>query len=73
MFKDFDGAAGVVRFADGAVEAEFTAKGLPDSFGAVGGDAGPDVTHAAEHDGRRALRRVPRGLARGLPRRRWTR
>ncbi len=44
MFKDFDGAAGVVRFADGAVEAEFTAKGLPDSFGAVGGDAGPGVT-----------------------------
>ena len=43
LFKDFDGAAGVVRFTDGAVEAEFTAKGLPDSFGAVAGGAGPDV------------------------------
>jgi hypothetical protein len=43
MFKDFDGAAGVVRFADGAVEAEFTAKGLPNSMGAVSGEAGPDA------------------------------
>jgi hypothetical protein len=43
MFKDFDGAAGVVRFTGGAVEAEFTAKGLPDTFGAVAGGAGPDV------------------------------
>ncbi len=40
MFKDFQGAAGVVRFADGAVEAEFTGKGLPTGVGAT---QGPDV------------------------------
>lgn len=40
----FEGAAGVVRFKDGAVEAEFTSKGL--DKGAAGTDAGrgPDVT-----------------------------
>ncbi|CAN5472133.1 hypothetical protein BH10ACT10_BH10ACT10_09010 [soil metagenome] len=40
MFKDFQGAAGVVRFAGGAVEAEFTGKGLPSGIGAA---QGPDV------------------------------
>lgn len=44
MFKDFDGAAGVVRFADGAVEAELTAKGLPSNVGAVSGAGGPNVS-----------------------------
>jgi hypothetical protein len=43
MFQDFDGAAGVVRFSDGAIEAEFTGKGLPSNIGAVDGDGGPDV------------------------------
>jgi hypothetical protein len=43
-FKDFQGAAGVVRFADGAVEAEFTAKGLPAGVGGVSSDGGPDVS-----------------------------
>lgn len=43
VLKDFRGAAGVIRFADGAVEAEFTSKGLPQGVGAVTGTAGPDV------------------------------
>jgi len=43
MLKDFRGAAGVIRFADGAVEAEVTTKGLPQRIGAVTGGAGPDV------------------------------
>ncbi len=43
MFKDFQGAAGVVRFSGGAVEAEFTGKGLPSEVGAVQGEGGPDV------------------------------
>ena len=42
--KDFEGAAGVVRFADGAVEAEVTAKGLPGGVGGVRADGGPDVS-----------------------------
>ena len=33
MLKDFDGMAAVVRFADGAVEAEFAGTGLPESYG----------------------------------------
>lgn len=41
-FADFEGAAGVVRFADGAVEAEVGGKGLPDTMTAGNGD-GPDV------------------------------
>jgi hypothetical protein len=41
-FKDFDGAAGVVRFKDGAVEAEFQAKGLGRIAG-TGSTGGPDV------------------------------
>ena len=42
MFQDFRGAAGVVRFRDGAVEAEFAAKGLPATMGGAGG-RGPDT------------------------------
>jgi hypothetical protein len=34
-FKDFEGAAGVIRFRDGAVEAEFSAKGLSNELGAT--------------------------------------
>src|SRR3954447_5171371 len=34
-FKDFEGAAGVIRFRDGAVEAEFSAKGLSNQLGAT--------------------------------------
>ena len=41
-FKDFGGAAGVVRFRDGAVEAEFAAQGLPSTMGG-GTGAGPDT------------------------------
>jgi hypothetical protein len=41
-FKDFGGAAGVVRFRDGAVEAEFAARGLPSTMGG-GPGAGPDT------------------------------
>jgi hypothetical protein len=41
-FKDFDGAAGVVRFKDGAVEAEFQTKGLGRIAG-TGSTGGPDV------------------------------
>ena len=37
LLKNFEGAAGVVRFRDGAVEAEFSAKGLPGQS-AVGGN-----------------------------------
>ena len=44
MFKDFEGSAGVVRFSDGAVEAEFAGKGLPTNLGAVDGAGGPDVS-----------------------------
>jgi hypothetical protein len=42
-FRDFEGAAGVVRFKGGAVEAEFSTKGL---YQGVGADSatGPDVT-----------------------------
>ena len=42
MFQDFQGAAGVVRFRDGAVEAELAAKGLPATMGGAGG-RGPDT------------------------------
>jgi hypothetical protein len=38
MLKNFKGAAGVVRFRDGAVEAEFTATGLPGATGAASGN-----------------------------------
>jgi Protein of unknown function (DUF3352) len=41
-FKDFGGAAGVVRFKDGAVEAELQAKGLGRIAG-TGSTGGPDV------------------------------
>lgn len=40
--KDFEGAAGVVRFEGGAVEAEFSAKGLGQGVGADSA-TGPDV------------------------------
>ena len=40
-FKDFDGAVGVVRFRDGAVEAEFQTKGVGGTE--VAGGDGPDV------------------------------
>jgi hypothetical protein len=43
-FKDFEGAAGVIRFHDGAVEAEFSAKGLADQLGAT------STAHAAAAD-----------------------
>jgi hypothetical protein len=43
-FADFQGAAGVVRFDDGAVEAEFTAEGLPQGVGGVRTDGGPDAS-----------------------------
>jgi hypothetical protein len=33
VFRDFDGAAGVLRFEDGAVEAEFAASGMPSKIG----------------------------------------
>ena len=42
MFQDFGGAAGVVRFHGGAVEAEFAAQGLPTTRGG-GTGAGPDT------------------------------
>jgi hypothetical protein len=42
LFKDFDGAAGVVRFKGGAVEADFTTKGVGSSLGADSA-TGPDV------------------------------
>jgi hypothetical protein len=42
--RDFEGAAGVVRFKDGAVEAEFSSKGLDQGLGGTDGDRGPDVT-----------------------------
>lgn len=42
MFQDFQGAAGVVRFRDGAVEAEVAAQGLPATMGGAGG-RGPDT------------------------------
>jgi hypothetical protein len=41
-FKDFDGAAGVVRFKGGAVEAELTTRGLGQDIGADSA-TGPDV------------------------------
>ena len=41
--KDFEGAAGVVRFKDGAVEAEFSSKGVSKGVGGADGDRGPDV------------------------------
>ncbi len=41
-FKDFEGAAGVIRFKDGAVEAEVASKGLARGFSSDAGD-GADV------------------------------
>ena len=41
---DFEGAAGVIRFRDGAVEAEFAAKGVSKGVGGSDADRGPDVT-----------------------------
>lgn len=41
--EDFEGAAGVIRFEDGAVEAEFSSKGLSQGVGGADGDRGPDV------------------------------
>jgi hypothetical protein len=43
-FEDFGGAAGVVRFHDGAVEAEVASAGLDHGLGGAGRDRGPDVT-----------------------------
>ncbi|HET9859897.1 MAG TPA: DUF3352 domain-containing protein [Nocardioidaceae bacterium] len=43
-YKDFAGMAGVVRFDDGAVEAEFAMQGLPTGLNAVTGLTGPNVT-----------------------------
>ena len=42
--RGFEGAAGVIRFDDGAVEAEFAAKGLGEGLGGIDGERGPDVT-----------------------------
>lgn len=44
LYKDFDGMAGVVRFEDGAVEAEFAGRGAPDGFKPFSGATGPNVT-----------------------------
>jgi hypothetical protein len=41
-FKDFKGAAGVIRFKDGAIDAEVASKGLASGFSSDGGD-GADV------------------------------
>jgi len=41
--RGFEGAAGVVRFNDGAVEAEFSSKGLSRGMGGADGEQGPDV------------------------------
>lgn len=38
LFGDFEGGAGVIRFEDGAVEAEFAAGGLPKQYVALGGE-----------------------------------
>jgi hypothetical protein len=43
-FANFQGAAGVLRFSDGAVEAEFSAKGLPKGAGGSAAQGGPDVS-----------------------------
>jgi hypothetical protein len=43
MYADFEGMAGVVRFRDGAVEAEFSARGLPVTFPAGTAGAGDAV------------------------------
>ena len=43
-FASFQGAAGVLRFSDGAVEAEFSAKGLPRGVGGSAAQGGPDVS-----------------------------
>ena len=40
----FEGAAGVIRFKGGAVEAELAAKGLNKGVGGADGGRGPDVT-----------------------------
>ena len=61
-FKDFDGAVGVVRFRDGAVEAEFQTKGVGGAE--VAGGDGPDVEDAPGHDGRGDLAGAEGRLAR---------
>lgn len=42
--EGFEGAAGVIRFEGGAVEAEIASKGLSKGVGGADGDRGPDVT-----------------------------
>lgn len=45
LAKDFKGMAGVIRFEDGAVEAEFAGQGLPSVVAPVAGDSGPSMTN----------------------------
>ena len=43
LWKDFDGMAAVVRFADGSVEAEAVAGGLPGGVASTAGRTGPSL------------------------------
>jgi hypothetical protein len=52
MFKDFQGAAGAIRFASGALEAEFTAEGLASN---VVAPSGSDTAAASLPDSTAAL------------------
>ena len=45
LAKNFKGMAGVIRFEDGAVEAEFAGQGLPSVVAPVAGDSGPSMTN----------------------------
>ena len=43
LAKDFKGMAGVIRFEDGAVEAEFAGLGLPSVVAPIAGGSGPSM------------------------------
>lgn len=49
--KDFKGMAGVIRFEDGAVEAEFAGQGLPTVVAPVAGGSGPSMTNLPDGTG----------------------
>jgi hypothetical protein len=44
LYRDFEGMAAVIRFDDGAVEAEFATQGMPVGVAPVTGATGPNVT-----------------------------
>jgi hypothetical protein len=44
LYRDFEGAAGVIRFDDGRIEAELVTKGMPAGIAPVGEPGAPSLT-----------------------------